>query len=36
MKFQDPSTGEEAVSAWLKKHHDDIESSFKTLKENLM
>jgi len=36
MKFQDPSTGEEAVSAWLKKHHDDIESSFKTLNDNLM
>jgi len=36
MKFQSPHDGEEAVTAWMKKLHDEIENTFKSLNENLL
>eukprot|EP01123_Difflugia_compressa_P008460 TRINITY_DN2523_c0_g1_i1.p1 TRINITY_DN2523_c0_g1~~TRINITY_DN2523_c0_g1_i1.p1 ORF type:complete len:638 (+),score=134.38 TRINITY_DN2523_c0_g1_i1:120-2033(+) len=35
-KFQEPSDGEEKVTAWMKKLNDDIQNAFRTLNENLL
>jgi len=36
MKFQEPSDGEAAVSAWMKELHDEIHSAFRSLNENIV
>jgi len=36
MKFQEPSTGEAAVTAWFKEFQDDIQAQFRSLNENLV
>jgi len=36
MKFQEPLSGEEAVTAYMKQLHDEIEGVFKTLNDNLL
>jgi len=35
-KFQEPSSGEPAVSEWMKGLNENIQNAFKTLNENLM
>jgi len=36
MKFQDPKQGEESLTGWFKQYNEEIQTSFKTLNENVL